>query len=356
MKVAILSDYSSPGGAKEFTTNVVNTLINKGIRITLFVNKSQDVSDLIETYEKEIDIVQYIDEGIGKTKSLIKNILRDFVTFRKILILRPDILIVSSTAPGRYIGLSIFAKKTFYFLHTVPEQRIGVFPRYLLNSTFFKKLKIITVSNFSKQKISELWGVPSVTVIPNGVKIRHSKFVNIHKGNIVFTLGHVTKYKDPLTWIKVARAIVKKYPKIKFVWGGDGDLYSKCVNLVKNDKNISFVGHLTDIDKDKYFQQAILYYQPSLIESQGIAILEAMSFGLPIVASRVGGIPESVIDKKNGYLVTPQKTEEAIHKIGSIIASKSTREDMGKKSKRIVSSFSNKIWEKKILESLQIHE
>jgi glycosyltransferase involved in cell wall biosynthesis len=356
MKVAIVSDYPSSGGAKEFTLSLIRLLMKKRLEIYLLITETQNTKEIRDLCGEKIKIVPYIYRNVnifGKSSNFPNTVLSDLFSLKKILKVKPDMLIISSTFPGKYLELSMFFKETYYFLHTVPERRMSIIPRLLLSTCLFNKLTIITVSKFSKEKINKLWGVSSVEVIPNGVRNIKNKNNN-KKRKTILTMGHVTIYKNPFTWIKVAKMIIKKHPQIEFVWCGEGDLYEKCVDIVKNYKNIRFVGLVNN--KKKYFHQAVLYYQPSIIESQGIAILEAMSFGLPIVASNVGGIPESVTNNSNGYLVAPNNVTETTEKIDILLSSKALRTRMGIKSKKSAATFSNKNWERKILNTLQINE
>ena len=58
---------------------------------------------------------------------------------------------------------------------------------------------------------------------------------------------------------------------------------------------------------------------PSLSEGKGIVILEAMAAGLPVVASNVGGIPESVIDGQTGFLVKPKDPKQITNKLNILL-------------------------------------
>lgn len=80
---------------------------------------------------------------------------------------------------------------------------------------------------------------------------------------------------------------------------------------------------------------------PSLTEGLPIALLEAMSYGLAIVASRVGGCPDLITDGDNGFLVTPADSSRLADAIGDLINSSLKREIFGLKAYAQVSENYN---------------
>lgn len=74
--------------------------------------------------------------------------------------------------------------------------------------------------------------------------------------------------------------------------------------------NLEFTGFVDNIDD--WLSVFDLFVFPSLHEGLGSTLLDAMSFGLPLVASNVGGIPDIVVDKVNGLLIEPERPEELL--------------------------------------------
>jgi len=73
---------------------------------------------------------------------------------------------------------------------------------------------------------------------------------------------------------------------------------------------VEVVGRLPLIEVARYYRSASIFCLPTLNEPFGLVLLEAFSYGLPIVATRIGAIPEIVEDGESGYLVGPQNTDE----------------------------------------------
>ena len=74
---------------------------------------------------------------------------------------------------------------------------------------------------------------------------------------------------------------------------------------------VRYLGFVNGNDKAELLSNTDIYIQPSYVESFGISILEAMSYGASIISTNVGGIPE-VVDNNNGFLVTPGDCEALV--------------------------------------------
>jgi len=99
-------------------------------------------------------------------------------------------------------------------------------------------------------------------------------------------------------------AILAKRPATRVLIFGQGPLKDSLTKEVKRrglDKYIRFVGYRPDLEN--ILPYADLFIHPALSEGMGVVLMEAAACGVPIIASRVGGIPEIVRDRFNGYLV-----------------------------------------------------
>jgi glycosyltransferase involved in cell wall biosynthesis len=203
-----------------------------------------------------------------------------------------------------FIFLLIPGKKTF-IVHSYPLRILCPCISTLIKKMFItENVKIVTVSSFSKSRINEYWfnGKDTALAVPN-----FSKYDSIiseqctYKNNyIVLTVGHLVPYKNPDLWLKTAEAVLRRNPdkKIIFKWIGEGRLYEHYKKF--ETENIIFTGDLDDLIPE--YTSASVYFQPSILESQGMAVLEAMNLGLPCVVSDQGGLKESVINGENGYM------------------------------------------------------
>jgi len=96
-----------------------------------------------------------------------------------------------------------------------------------------------------------------------------------------------------------------------------------------------FVGAVYGANKSQLLNDASLLVLPSYHEALPMALLEAMAAGLPIVATRVGGIPEVVVDGYNGFLVEPGNVEALAEKLSVLASDPHLCQVMGKRSREI---------------------
>ena len=128
---------------------------------------------------------------------------------------------------------------------------------------------------------------------------------------IAVTSGRFVKPKGHACLIDAASTIVEQCPNLHFLLLGDGPLETEIRQTIAGDgltEKFIFAGLLDDFELE--LAGADLMIHPSIIEPFGIVLLEAMRAGLPIAASRVGGIPEIILDGATGVLVEPNRPAE----------------------------------------------
>jgi len=120
--------------------------------------------------------------------------------------------------------------------------------------------------------------------------------------------------------------------RVKLLMVGEGYLEEKLREKVKHlgiEKNVVFTGFWSDVPEIT----AILDISalPSFYEGMGRVVLEAMAAGKPVVASRVGGIPEFVEDGVTGYLISPGDVEALVQRLKTLISDSDLRQEMGQR-------------------------
>jgi glycosyltransferase involved in cell wall biosynthesis len=230
---------------------------------------------------------------------------------------------VSATEPEKHLYLLWlpFIKVT-YILHTTPPKKYTWFTSWTCLHTLGRQKKIITVSNANKTIICTNWDITDrkkefVYVIYNCISEINLNESNMEikslNKNFIVTMGHVTEYKNPSVWLEVAKQVTSVRKDIHFIWLGNGPLWSDFRDATLETKRITFQGSVTD--PETYLKNALIYYQPSLQETHGIAVVEAMYNNLPCVVANIGGLPESVQSNQNGILVDPHNIQENINAI-----------------------------------------
>jgi len=161
--------------------------------------------------------------------------------------------------------------------------------------------RVICVSYLTKSIAVRRYEVPpaKVEVVYNAVNLPDTAELQMvpirHNEKIVLFLGRVTMQKGPEYFLQAAKKVISKFPNVRFVMAGSGDMITKCVQMAADLKiggHVTFTGFLRGRDVDKVFQMADLYVMPSVSEPFGIAPLEALSHKVPVIISKQSGVSE----------------------------------------------------------------
>jgi glycosyltransferase involved in cell wall biosynthesis len=151
------------------------------------------------------------------------------------------------------------------------------------------------------------------------------------------TIGRLVEQKGHNELLQTAR----KLPDCEFNVVGDGRMYEELLNSAPDNVNIH--GRVEDEELLTMLQQSDIYFQPSRREGLCMTVIEAMSCGLPVVASAVGGITESVVHNKTGFLCEPGKVDCYRQYLQKLAEDDKLRSEMGQSGRiRVVSQYSRK--------------
>jgi glycosyltransferase involved in cell wall biosynthesis len=233
-------------------------------------------------------------------------------------------------------GLSTREKAANYFMKYLSK----IEGRSAQNATL-----VVTISKYSQKKIVEFYNVPEekIRIVPNGVD--SEKFKPTSKGcedfaqrlgfkdkQIVLFVGRLIPRKGLSYLIEASKRVVQERRETLFVIVGDGPLRRQLIADVEEagvSSNFVFAGDVSEKDLTEAYRCARVFAFPSIQEGQGIALLEAQSSALPIVAFDVSGIKEAMLDGETGFLVKPSDSEELAQAILKLLADDSLRNKMG---------------------------
>ena len=164
--------------------------------------------------------------------------------------------------------------------------------------------RIITVSKFEKYKIVSHYEISpdKVSVVYNSInpssmvkkKIYENPKINTDD-KIVLFLGRLTYQKGPEYFLKAAKRVLEKINNVRFVIVGKGNLAEGMVKLAEEmgiKSHVTFTGYCTPEKVKDYYKKAYLYVMPSVSEPFGIAPLEALNYGAPVLISKQSGVSE----------------------------------------------------------------
>ena len=187
---------------------------------------------------------------------------------------------------------------------------------YALKSALHISDKIIFVSEAGRQTYIENFDIDKekTVVVYNGIEIPDCRISKNNRDYYRLTyLGRVEQIKGIHLLIEAVKKLVEYNYAIKLWIIGDGSYRAeleKMVSRLKLDDNIDFLGTQRDIGH--YLSQTDVFIYPSVWQEVfGISIVEAMSYGVPCVSNRVGGIPEIIVNGFNGY-ISEEKTGKSV--------------------------------------------
>lgn len=212
----------------------------------------------------------------------------------------PDIVHLHSSKAGA-MGRIIFpTKKVVYTVHGFDSIRVA-FRKFLPIERALQYLckAIVGVSKYDEVHLKEEGIKNNVKTVYNGLTIPNtSSLLSIDIFNryskTVLTIARVNPQKNPRLFIDTARLM----PEYGFIWIGNQQEVTEYGELPNN---CHFLGNI--VNAGAYCSKADLFMLPSNYEGLPMVIIEAMSFGKPIVASDVGGVSEIVRNNINGFVV-----------------------------------------------------
>lgn len=186
-----------------------------------------------------------------------------------------------------------------------------------------------------------------VTAIPNGIHIpkEHeksatdlSKALSIAEGTVfLLSVGRLVHEKAYEVLIRSMRIVVSEYPSVFLGIAGEGELWDELHGLIDElhlTEKVRLLGNREDVHA--LTAKADIFVMSSRSEGMPMALLEAMSFGLPVVVTRVGGLKEVVEDRSQGILVSPEDPQELAKAILELLRDPVLGLNMGKQARRRV--------------------
>jgi glycosyltransferase involved in cell wall biosynthesis len=176
-----------------------------------------------------------------------------------------------------------------------------------------------------------------------GMKLKHP-CVGLLQGAVIFE-----KTKEMLILDKV----FKKFPHVTFYWAGDGPYRDYVLSALKKYENFVWLGAMAYPDKVReYLSEIDIYALISGIDMSPLTLLEAQLMEKPVIATKIGGIPELMKDNHTGYLVEKGNPQDLIEKLEILFADSKKANEFGKEGRKFVSeNFSWNIIAKRFLQT-----
>lgn len=217
------------------------------------------------------------------------------------------------------------------FKYDYPNPLIRFIYSLVLFISSWKTKRYIAVSKYIKQNL-EKSGIngKKIIVVYNGVDFKEitNKVNEDNKKIIISSVGRLHKVKGYENLIKAASLLKKDNWTIEIAGEGQekNNLQVLIDSLNLKDK-VKLLGHVEDIDK--VYENTDIYIQPSLSEGFGLTVVEAMGFGLPVIVTPVGSLPEIVQDNETGIIAEGTDPDSLLGAMNKLIENPVQVQKMG---------------------------
>lgn len=230
---------------------------------------------------------------------------------------------------------------------------------YALKGGFMTSLKRFTLkhadavvvnSSATKEACQAVYPALEAQVIPMGIDMEMfspapkpedlmKKYDLNGKFTILFT-GRLTKVKGVIYLLQALTMLKDKNPNFKALIIGDGPDKPKLVAYAAEhglEDNVVFMGWVDKAELPQYYHVADVMVGLSLHEALGIVFIEAQACGVPVIASRVGGIVDTVVDNETGFLVDVKSPDQAYERLLQLSTDANLQKKMSHAAAKVIS-------------------
>jgi len=300
--------------------------------------KALPYNNLIKKYSAHL---QFITRSYLKASKILKTQKIDIVhhMFPAVYGQTFSLLAIKEKFPQPFI----FGPASAHFTsRPLDEKMLSKFTSMLHFKTISKCSHLIAITEQVKRLYSKFFDENKISVIPLGVNTELFRPANKNRAKEEFEIlfaGSLYPLKGVEYLIKSMKYVVSEEEKVKLRIVGEG-LEKERLRLLADKlglKNkVIFEGFVPHDKIVKYYQNCDVFCFLTLGEPFGIAILEAMACGKPVIASNRGGPAEIVKDAETGFLINPRDTEAVAERIIRLIKDEKLRKKMGRKARKIV--------------------
>lgn len=344
MKILFVTTHMNVGGVTTYIITLAKYLKKNGVDVVCASSGGTLVSELENLGVKHYEI------SIQTKNELHPKMLFAFFKALEIVDKEEITHVHSHTRVAQVLASWLKMARGIYFVSTCH----GFFKRRLTRR-FFPAWgdRVIAISDPVREHLVNDFKVKKskIRMVHNGVEANKyevnlssydrdelRKYYGVGKtGYVVGGISRLAKMKGYQNLIRAIPSVIKKYPDTKFVIIGYGKYKKKLIKLarrLKVDEHIVFTGKVEDVGVA--LELIDVFVLPSISsEGFGLAVLEAMAAGKPIIVSNLGGVYALVKEDINGWLLPPGDINELSKAIIKLIDCPDLIESFGKNSYRI---------------------
>lgn len=346
MKVCIISTIRNP-----HIIRWVGILLSRGYHVILIsseTNRShipglEIIECLVRNYESYLkNMLHYMNRTI-RIRRILKCVKPDVVHIHSLDYIHPLMFGLLDLVLGGFAGLMVSTWGTdIVGSHDSTPTRRGVWAKKLL----LRRAKQITATSRFLADATANFAPKGkeIHVIPFGIDCNMFKREHQDTEDKTIHIGfikHLTPKYGPDYLIKAMPMILKECPQVDLTMVGHGRMENYLKSLSVNlgiQKHVRFTGYIQYSQVPRVLAGIDVFVMPSVEDSEtfGVAAIEAQAMEIPVVASKVGGVPEAVLDGETGLLVEPKNIEDLASAIIKLIKNPELRKRMGKRGRKYV--------------------
>jgi len=213
---------------------------------------------------------------------------------------------------------------------------------------------IILPSSYAKQTFIDAGFKPKkIFVVPYGINLQqfHPVGENYKSDNIfrIIYVGQIIPRKGVHYLIEAFERLKLSKTELLLIGPIDESMKSFIDKRTKYNSKIKAIGAVPKIELSKYYSRGSVFVLPSLADSRGLVVSEAMGCGLPVIVTENTGSKEIVRDGKDGFIIPIRDVDVLMERICFLYKNKSICKQMGKSSKLRVQEFTWQRYEEQIL-------
>ncbi len=350
MNILVLNwqDIRNPlgGGAEVHLHEIFRRIVDRGHRITLFCSRFDGAPA-----EETIDGIRILREGRRNTFNyhvwphyrsqfrhegydVVVDDLNKIPFFTPLFVREPLVGIVH-----HLFGRSIFAEVS------LPAGAYVAGAEWLA-MRLYRSIPMAVVSESTRAELlSHGFASDRLHLVPNAIDgaVFHTTGTPRSDAPLIGYLGRMKKYKSIDHLLRAFAIVHREHPEARLLLVGDGDVRPALAELAAQlhlGAAVQFTGFVPEAEKVRLLNQMHIVVNPSAKEGWGLTVIEANACGVPVVASDVPGLRDSVVDGQTGFLYEYGNIEQLAEKIGLLLRDEHLRTRMAGEALTWGSSFS----------------
>jgi N-acetyl-alpha-D-glucosaminyl L-malate synthase BshA len=350
MKIAIMSPTFVPkwiGGIEIATLNVAQLLAAKGHEVHVLTSLDKGLPE--ESVHKGV----FVHRILWKGHNFLANRVFELRMLRMLLKIHPQIVHVQTI---RLSKCALLAKVFFQIPYVICGHGSDVYlsnpPDGFENKILLKNADVVIALTDHMKKAMQKMYLRDVKVVPNGINVdefapltkleARAKLQMDDDERVVAFVGSLREIKGVEYLVRATKSILETGTVIHTVIIGDGPDRERLESLTHQlhiSSYVTFKGQIQNEQIPYYLRVSDVFVLPSLSEGFPVVLLEAMASGLPIVTTNVGGVPEIVRDRENGFIIEPKNAKEIADRVLCILKSEEITKRLSNNNKHRARDF-----------------